>query len=226
MKIADETKTAKSDLAQRETRLLLNGKIKPEHLERLAIVYVRQSSPQQVLENRESSARQYALVGYAEGLGWPAERVLVRDEDQGQSGKSTAKRQGFQRLLVALTMEHVGLVLGLEMSRLPRSWQDWHHWFELCGSFGSLLADQEGVYAANDRNDRLLWGLKGIMSEMELQTMHNRLERGRLHKAQRGELFHSAVILPPMTIDRGGRWMNGRYYSKAACPLTSLESSI
>jgi DNA invertase Pin-like site-specific DNA recombinase len=175
-------------------------KIKPEHLEKLAIVYVRQSSPQQVLENRESRTRQYALAEYAKALGWPAERVLVIDEDQGQSGKSAENRTGFQRLLAELTMEHVGLVLGLEMSRLARNSKDWHHLFELCGIFGALLADQEGIYDANNPNDRLILGLKGIMSEVELQTMRNRLDRGRLNKAQRGEMFHGVpmgyVLLP------------------------------
>ena len=200
MTIADKNFPQKNESKQRKIESLPHGKIKPDHLGKLAIVYVRQSSPQQVLENRESRARQYALAEYAEGLGWPAERVLVIDEDQGQSGKSADNRTGFQRLLAELTMEHVGLVLGLEMSRLARSSKDWHHLFELCGIFGALLADQEGVYDANDPNDRLLLGLKGIMSEMELQTMRNRLDRGRLNKAQRGEMFHGVpmgyILLP------------------------------
>jgi len=187
------------------TPLLRSVKIRAEHLQRLAIVYVRQSSPQQVLENRESTARQYALAQYAQGLGWPAERVLVIDEDQGQSGKSAEHRRGFQRLLSEVTLEHVGLVLGLEMSRLARSSKDWHQLFELCGIFGTLLADQEGIYEANDPNDRLLLGLKGLMSEMELQTMRNRLDRGRLNKAQRGEMFHGVpmgyVLLPTGVVE-------------------------
>jgi len=184
---------------------LRSTKIHTEHLEKLAIVYVRQSSPQQVLENRESTARQYALAQYAEFLGWPPERVLVIDEDQGQSGKTAENRIGFQRLLGEVTMEHVGIVLGLEMSRLARSSKDWHHLFDLCGIFATLLADQEGVYDANDPNDRLILGLKGIMSEMELQTMRNRLDRGRLNKAQRGEMFHGVpmgyVMLPTGEVD-------------------------
>jgi DNA invertase Pin-like site-specific DNA recombinase len=184
---------------------LRSTKIRPEHQDRLAIVYVRQSSPQQVLENRESTARQYALAQYAELLGWPSDRVLVIDEDQGQSGKTAENRKGFQRLLAEVTMEHVGIVLGLEMSRLARSSKDWHQLFELCGIFSTLLADQEGVYDANDPNDRLILGLKGIMSEMELQTMRNRLDRGRLNKAQRGEMFHGVpmgyMILPTGEVD-------------------------
>lgn len=199
------TSTAVRPAAIPEIRPLISMKIGPSHLEKLAIVYVRQSSPQQVLENRESTARQYALAQYAQALGWPSDRVLVIDEDQGQSGKTADNRVGFQRLLAEVTMEHAGIVLGLEMSRLARSSRDWHHLFELCGIFGTLLADQEGVYEANDPNDRLILGLKGIMSEVELQTMRNRLDRGRLNKAQRGEMFHGVpigyVILPTGEVD-------------------------
>ena len=165
------------------------AKIRDRHLDRLAVVYVRQSSPHQVLEHRESRERQYALAGHAVGLGWTTERVLVIDEDQGQSGKSAELRLGFQRLLAEVTLGHVGLVLGLEMSRLARSCKDWHHLLEACGVFGTLLADQDGVYDPNDTNDRLLLGLKGTMSEVELITMRNRLDRGKRNKAERGELF-------------------------------------
>src|SRR5206468_12901027 len=114
----------------------------------------------------------------------------IIDEDQGQSGKTAEHRLGYQRLVAELTMDHVGLVLGLEMSRLSRSSKDWHHLLEACALFGTLLADQDGVYDPNDSNDRLLLGLKGTISEFELVTMHNRLERGKLNKAQRGELFY------------------------------------
>lgn len=179
---------------------LISSKIRAAHLDKLAIVYVRQSSPQQVLENRESTARQYALADYAQVLGWPAERVIVIDEDQGQSGTRADNRSGYQRLLAEVTLDHVGIVLGLEMSRLARSSKDWHHLLELCAIFGSLLADQDGVYDPGDPNDRMLLGLKGTMSEVELHTMRNRLDRGRMNKAQRGEMFHGVpmgyVILP------------------------------
>src|SRR6266852_6059002 len=168
---------------------LTSSKIRDAHLGKLAIVYVRQSSPQQVLENRESTARQYALADFAEVLGWPAERVIVIDEDQGQSGTRADNRSGYQRLLAEVTLDHVGIVLGLEMSRLARSSKDWHHLLELCAIFGALLGDQDGVYDPGDPNDRMLLGLKGTMSEVELHTMRNRLERGKLHKAERGELF-------------------------------------
>jgi DNA invertase Pin-like site-specific DNA recombinase len=164
-------------------------KIRDHHLDRLAIVYVRQSTPHQVIENKESRERQYALAETAVALGWPKERVQIIDDDQGQSGKTAAGRVGFQRLLAEVTMDHVGLVLGLEMSRLSRSSKDWHHLLEVCALFGTLLADQDGVYDPHDSNDRLLLGLKGTMSEFELCTMRNRLDRGKLNKAERCELF-------------------------------------
>lgn len=166
-----------------------SSKIRDRHRERLAVVYIRQSSPHQVLENRESRERQYALATLAEQFGWPADRVLVIDEDQGQSGKFSENRGGFQRLLAEVALDHVGLVLGLELSRLARSCKDWHHLVELCAVFDTLLYDQDGVYNANDSNDRLLLGMKGAMSEYELITLRNRLERGRDNKAARGELF-------------------------------------
>jgi len=159
------------------------------HLSKLAIVYVRQSNPQQVLDHKESRERQYALADFAAALGWPKERVLVIDEDQGRSGRNVELRSGFQRLLAEVTLDHVGLVLGLELNRLSRSSKDWYHLLEVCAIFGTLLADQDGIYDANDTNDRLVLGLKGTMSEVELSTMRNRLERGKLHKAERGELI-------------------------------------
>lgn len=205
MKTAEKTSTTFARSTPVELQPMRSAKIRTEHLEKLAIVYVRQSTQQQVLDHRESTARQYALVHYAERLGWPAERVLLIDEDQGLSGKVAENRLGFQRLLAEVTMEHVGVVMGLELNRLARNSRDWHQLFELCGIFGTLLADQEGVYDANDPNDRLLLGLKGIMSEMELQTMQNRLHQGRLNKAQRGEMFHRVptgyVLLPTGKVD-------------------------
>src|SRR6202795_169875 len=178
------------------------------HLSKLAIVYVRQSSTQQIFDHQESRERQYGLADYAATLGWPRERILVIDEDQGRSGRTVEQRPGFQRLLAEVTLDHVGLVLGLELSRLSRSSKDWYHLLELCAVFGTLLADQDGIYDANDSNDRLVLGLKGTMSEVELTTMRNRLERGKLHKAERGELIltvpcgylklpHGEVILDP-----------------------------
>jgi DNA invertase Pin-like site-specific DNA recombinase len=165
--------------------------ITDRHFNKLAIVYVRQSSPQQVFDHQQSRERQYALADYAATLGWPKDRILVVDEDQGRSGRTAEQRPGFQRLLAEVTLDHVGLVLGLELSRLSRSSKDWYHLLEICGVFGTLLADQDGLYDPNDTNGRLILGLKGTMSEIELFTMRNRLERGKLHKAQRGELVSS-----------------------------------
>jgi DNA invertase Pin-like site-specific DNA recombinase len=182
--------------------------ISDRHLSLLALVYVRQSGTQQILDHQESRRRQYALADYAAALGWPRERVVVIDDDQGRSGRTVEQRPGFQRLLAEVTLGHVGIVLGLEISRLSRSSKDWYHLLEVCAVFGTLLADQDGIYDANDSNDRLVLGLKGTMSEVELTTMRNRLERGKLHKAERGELIltvpcgylklpHGEVILDP-----------------------------
>ena len=189
---ADRTAPARPALHESTSlpRVLRSPKILDRHLDRLAIVYVRQSDPQQVLNHRESRERQYALADHAAAWGWPRDRVLVIDDDQGLSGRTADQRGGFQRLLAEVTMEHVGLILGIEMSRIARNNKDWHNLLEMCAIFGTLLADEDGVYDPQDTNDRLLLGLKGTISEFELVTMRNRLERGRLHKAQRGELFH------------------------------------
>jgi DNA invertase Pin-like site-specific DNA recombinase len=177
-----------------------SSKVLATHLDRQAVVYVRQSSPHQVLEHRESTARQYALADCAAALGWPRERVVIVDDDLGKSGRTTEGRDGFARLVTEVTLNHVGIIFGLEMSRLARSSMDWHALFEMCAVFGTLLADEDGVYDATDANDRLLLGLKGIMSEMELHIMRSRLQRGREDKAQRGDLFYGVpmgyVILP------------------------------
>ena len=142
------------------TAALRSTKILDLHLDRLAVVYVRQSDPQQVLNNRESRERQYALADHAVALGWPRDRVMVIDEDQGQSGRTADQRSGFQRLLAEVTMEHVGLILGIDMSRIARNNRDWHNLLEMCAIFGTVLADEDGVYDPQDSNDRLLLGLK------------------------------------------------------------------
>jgi len=165
------------------------SKIRDWHLDRLAIVYIRQSSPQQVLENRESRERQYALAQLAQRLGWPAERVVIIDEDQARSGRWADNRSGYQRLMTEVTLSHVGIVLGLEHSRVSRSNAEWHRLIDVCGIFHTLLCDQDGVYDALDSNDRLLLGMKSAMCEYELITMRNRLLRGSRNKAERGELF-------------------------------------
>jgi DNA invertase Pin-like site-specific DNA recombinase len=139
---------------------LLSSKIGSRHLDRIAVVYVRQSSVRQVVENRESTQLQYRLRDRAVALGWSESRVVVIDDDLGQSGQSIAGRPGFQRLLAEVGLDHVGLVLGIEMSRLARSCRDWHRLLELCALFGTLLGDADGVYDPHDHNDRLLLGLK------------------------------------------------------------------
>ena len=159
------------------------------HFLRLAIVYVRQSDPQQVLNHLESRERQYALVDLAAAMGWPRDRILLIDEDQGITGKTAERRTGFHRLLAEVTMDHVGVIFGIDMSRMARNNKDWHHLMELCAIFGTILADEDRIYDPRDAEDRLLLGFKGTISEYELVLMHNRLERGRLHKAKRGALI-------------------------------------
>lgn len=165
------------------------SKVQACHRQRRAIVYIRQSTAQQVSENRESADRQYALVHRATELGWAADQVEIIDEDQGLSGATAEGRLGFQRLLAEVGLDHVGIILGLEMSRLARSNRDWHQLLELCAIFRTLLADQDGLYDPTDYNDRLLLGLKRTMSEAELHVLRGRLNAGRLNKARRGDLL-------------------------------------
>ena len=176
------------------TRVAAGLGLRPTRLEewhflRLAIVYVRQSDPQQVLNHLESRERQYALVDLAAALGWPRDRILLIDEDQGITGKTAERRTGFHRLLAEVTMDHVGVIFGIDMSRMARNNKDWHHLMELCAIFGTILADEDRIYDPRDAEDRLLLGFKGTISEYELVLMHNRLERGRLRKAKRGALI-------------------------------------
>jgi DNA invertase Pin-like site-specific DNA recombinase len=167
----------------------MNDKIRPTHLDRRAVVYLRQSDPKQVREHRESTARQYALRERAVALGWPAERVEVVDEDLGQSGTSARWRQGFQGLAEDVAHARVGAIFGLEVSRLARSSADWHRLLELCGLADVVLIDEQAVYTPRDFNDRLLLGLKGTMSEAELYWMRLRLDGAKLNKARRGALY-------------------------------------
>jgi DNA invertase Pin-like site-specific DNA recombinase len=136
----------------------------------------------------------YDLRSRALALGGPAERVIVIDEDQGRSGKTAVDRPGFQRLLAEVGLDHVGLILGIEMSRLARSCRDWHQRLELGALFNTVLADRDALYDPTDHNDRLLLGLSGIMSEAELPILRGRMRAGARHKAQRGELFNHAPI--------------------------------
>jgi DNA invertase Pin-like site-specific DNA recombinase len=180
------TPAANTDMAM----ALFSPKVRAWHLHRKAIVYIRQSTPQQVLDHRESADRQYALVHRAASLGWPQGSVEVIDEDQGRSGQTVEGRLGFQYLLAEVGLDHVGIIFGLEMSRLARSNKDWHQLLELCAIFRTLLADQDGLYDPTDYNDRLLLGLKGTMSEAELHILRSRMYRGLVNKAQRGEVFN------------------------------------
>src|SRR5437879_1881417 len=168
-------------------------KIRPEHLDRAAVVYVRQSTRQQVLEHSESARLQYALAGRAVALGWARSQVTVIDDDLGVSAATADSRKGFARLVTEVTMGRAGIVLGIEMSRLARTGRDWHQLLELCSLAGVLLADPDGVYDPGYYNDRLLLGLKGTMSEAELYLIRQRMLSGKLAKAERGEL---AVPLP------------------------------
>jgi DNA invertase Pin-like site-specific DNA recombinase len=168
------------------------AKVRDHHLDREAIVYVRQSRPQQVAEHKESTARQYALADVAVALGWPRDRVTIIDADQGRSGQTVEGRHGFQSILAQLSLDQVGIVLGLEASRLARSDPDWAPLVRSCGLFGALLGDYDGLYDPTDFNDRLLLGLKGIMSEAELHFLRVRMHDARLNKARRGELFNHA----------------------------------
>jgi DNA invertase Pin-like site-specific DNA recombinase len=163
-------------------------KVTPAHLERSAYLYVRQSSLRQVLENTESTVRQYALRERAVALGWPGEQIVVIDGDQGQSGASASDRVGFQTLVAEVGLGHVGIVLGLEVSRLARNNSDWHRLLEICGLSGTLILDEDGVYDPTAFNDRLLLGLKGALSEAELHVLRARLRGGILNKARRGAL--------------------------------------
>lgn len=165
----------------------VTGKIVERHLQRLAYVYVRQSSPKQVLHHRESQVNQYQLVQRAESLGWSPERIHVIDTDQGMSGQESASRNGFQELVTEVSLGHVGIIFGYEVSRLARNNGDWYHLLDLSAVFGTLIADCDGVYDPRLYNDRLLLGLKGTMSEAELHLLRQRLDAGRMSQVKRGE---------------------------------------
>jgi DNA invertase Pin-like site-specific DNA recombinase len=178
-------------------------KIQSVHCERVAFVYVRQSTPLQVIENRESTERQYHLRERAIELGWPPSRVEVIDEDQGRSGSTAAHRTGFQRLAAEVVLGKVGIVLMLEASRLARNNTDWYRLIEICGVSGTLIADESAVYNPREPNDRLLLGVKGTLSEAELFTLRTRLYEGRWNKARKGQLHFPLPVGYVQTADRG-----------------------
>jgi DNA invertase Pin-like site-specific DNA recombinase len=163
-------------------------KIAASHLQRTAVVYIRQSSASQVEHNRESTQRQYALAQRALSLGWHEQQVSVVDEDLGLSGASVANRGGFARMTAEVALGHVGIILGLEVSRLARNNSDWYRLLDLCSMTDTLIGDADGVYNPAFFNDRLLLGLKGTMSEAELHILRARLDGGIRNKAARGEL--------------------------------------
>jgi DNA invertase Pin-like site-specific DNA recombinase len=167
------------------------NKITSEHLARQACVYIRQSTPDQVQNNLESKRRQYALVERARQLGW--EQVEVIDDDLGRSGSGTW-RPGFERLLASLCSGKVGAVLSIEASRLARNGRDWHTLLEFCSVVGALLVDADGIYDPAQTNDRLLLGMKGTISEMELASFRQRAHAAMEQKAKRGELFKRVPI--------------------------------
>jgi len=166
-----------------------SGKIKATHLNRHAVVYLRQSDPKQVRENRESAANQRALQGRLLELNWKQNQISIIDGDQGKSAKHAEGREGFQTLVADVGLGKIGIIVGYEVSRLARNCADWHRLLELCALFDTLIGDSDGIYNPRDFNDRLLLGLKGTMSEAELHSLRLRLDAGRVSKAKRAELI-------------------------------------
>src|SRR3954470_23262590 len=161
--------------------------ITDRHLARRAVIYIRQSSPHQVLTNQESLRLQYDLRQRVLGLGWREEDVEVIDADLGLSGAAAVHREGFKDLIARVTLGQVGIVLSSEVTRLTRNCSDWYPLLDLCGYRDCLIADRDGVYDPGTANGRLLLGLKGTISEVELHTIRARLTAGLLNKAARGD---------------------------------------
>src|SRR3989442_2633774 len=168
--------------------------ITPQHLARKAIIYIRQSTPHQVLTHQEALRLQYALQERARQLGWPDEAIDIIDGDLGLTAASAAHREGFNTLVAQVTLEQVGLILSYDVTRLSRNCSDWYPLLDLCGYKRCLIADGDGIYDPATVNGRLLLGLKGTLSELERHTMKARLTAGLIHKAERGA---SALQLPP-----------------------------
>ncbi len=163
------------------------------HRQRKAIIYIRQSTPHQVLTNQESTRLQYALQQRAQSLGWRAQDIEIIDADLGLTAAWARHRNGFQDLVTKVTLGQVGIILSSEVTRLSRNCSDWYPLLDVCGYRGCLIADQDGIYDPGSTNGRLLLGLKGQLSELELHTIRARMTAGLLNKAQRGEL---ALPLP------------------------------
>jgi DNA invertase Pin-like site-specific DNA recombinase len=173
--------------------MITSDLIQPLHLSRTAVVYVRQSSPQQVLSNLESQRMQYALTQRAEAFGWSSADVRVIDEDLGISASRAEQRPGFQELATLVSLDKVGLIIAFDATRLARNCTDWYQLLDLCGHRQCLIADADSLYDPASINGRLLLGLKGQIAELELYTIKARLTAGLVGKAQRGEL---ALTLP------------------------------
>jgi excisionase family DNA binding protein len=167
--------------------------IKPFHLGRLAIIYVRQSSPHQALNNQESTKLQYALKQRAVDLGWHDDQIRIIDTDQGRTASTAEGRQGLKELVALVTLEHVGIIFSTEVTRLSRNCSDWYPLLDICGYRNCLIADRDGIHDPSTIDGRLLLGLKGQISELELHTIRGRLTSGLLNKARRGE---RALALP------------------------------
>src|SRR5215208_4932879 len=172
---------------------MISDLVTARHLSRKAVIYIRQSTPHQVLTNQESLRLQYALHQRARDLGWEETDIQVIDIDLGLSGATTTHREGFRDLIARVTLGEVGIVLSSEVTRLARNCSDWYPLLDLCGYRQCLIGDRDGVYDPGSANGRLLLGLKGAISEVELHTLRGRLTAGLLSKAERGEL---ALALP------------------------------
>ena len=182
---------------------MTTAKIQSTHWSGSPLSTCRQSTPLQVMENRESTERQYHLRDRAIELGWPPSRVEVIDEDQGRSGSTAAHRTGFQRLAAEVVLGKVGIVFMLEASRLARNNSDWYRLIEICGVSGTLIADESAIYNPREPNDRLLLGVKGTLSEAELFTLRTRLYEGRWNKARKGLLHFPLPVGYVPTADGG-----------------------
>ena len=177
--------------------------VAPAHLTRKALIYIRQSTPHQVLSNQESLRLQYALKQRVLNLGWPAEAVEVIDTDLGISGTTAEHREGFKEIVAQVTLGQVGIILSSEVQRLSRNCSDWYPLLDICAFKNCLIADRDGIYDPASPNGRLLLGLKGQLSELELHTIRSRMTAGLLNKAERGEL---ALTLPVGLVrDRDGQ---------------------
>ena len=198
-----------------------SARIQTQHLERAAYVYVRQSSPRQVIDHQESRRRQYDLAGWARTAGWPSEQIVVIDDDQGKSGSTAKARPGFARLIAAVAQGEVGIVIALEVTRLARNSPDWHHLLYLCRFTNTLIADEHTVYDPDQSSDRLVLGIRGQMSELEIETSIERMVSARWSKAARGELY----TIPPAgyDIDERGQWVKSSDESVVHAMVTVFE---